>query len=221
MKCKQIELKIVAHITEGEPLLPAEDAHIQACLSCKTYLAEMDTIFREAENSVELPTDAYFSSLWARVEPRLGKQSAILRFFQMPIVVQSIAASLLIAFGFFANTWVSQNKTPQQKPVADMQLQRLLQQSEMAITSFASMDEYEQVDMLAVLTVTADTLLATTVQLKDKYANDPEFIDVLSNIERVLIMLSSMEGKSPATIRTFQYGVQENRVVEKIGKLSI
>jgi flagellar basal body-associated protein FliL len=221
MKCKDIEIRIVENITESDTLSAAESAHINSCSSCKAYLADMTAIFLEETEHVVEPSDAYYNQLWASVEPRLEKQGNFLRFLQMPIVMQTIAAVVLIGAGFFASTWFESSNQQIEYKKPDLQLVRFMQQSQIAITSFANMDEYEQVEMLGVLTATADTLLSTTVTLKNKYADDEELSEMLSSLERILTMLSSMKDKSAATVRSFQYGVQNRNLVEKIDQLSI
>lgn len=220
MKCKHIEIRIVEHVTEGISLETSEMEHVRSCKRCTQYLSEMQAIFTEELPEAAEPSSAYFESLWESVEPRLERQGNFLRFIQMPIVIQTIAAMLLIGVGFFGNQLFNSAETA--KPnAADAELVRFMQQSQMALVSFANMDEYEQNDMLQMLTQTADTLLSTTLTLKEKYAEDEELSTVISNLERTLTMLSSMKDKSAATVRSFQYAMQDRRITDQIDQLSI
>lgn len=217
MTCTDTEIEIIDEISDGIELSKRASKHLSHCNACQAYQKEMTEIFYQEEAPFREPDEQYWSGIWNTLEPQLKQEAFVIRLVKKPVVKQLLAALLLVGFAFWAGQLTQEDSGLKQG--YDKQVLSFFHKSRIAVSSFANMDEYEQHEMLRLVVQTSDSLLKQTGRLQAEYEDNQELQLLFTDIEKLLLLISSMKGKSPSVIQKFQYRFQEGDLLENLNSI--
>lgn len=212
---------ILEQITEGTVLPAAVESHLKHCEPCHAYQTEMTDIFRFDDGAAPDPGPDYFDRLWQSVEPELTQPVAVVQWLQSPMIRNIAVAAVLLIIGMSVGMQLvtpssTVKTTVAETRIEDEELLKTFRRTKVLMTNFSNMDEYETAEMSAMLSTSASQLLAEIAELKREYAAEPEISLLLKRMERILMMISTINELDPGAVKQLQEGSRQDDVVEDI-----
>jgi hypothetical protein len=214
---KNIEESITESIIEGKELLADLKKHIEDCETCDDVMNELTILLGNEELDITDPGEEYFNNLWNHLDHKIEgnktkKKETYKNFFQFAAV-----AFLFLSIGYWLGFGNSQNTTGiEKKTVLTSDYKEFKNRSKVLLTSVLNMDEYQATELLGFSIDLSKKLVLDLNELKNKYEDEPELLEELKQLERILIVLSSLKSGSITDFKVFQYGIKNNDIIEQI-----
>ena len=213
---KNIEESITEALLEEKELASDIKTHISRCDECKNLENEIRLLILPEEIEIEEPSDAYFDTLWENLDKHISDSSSndSIRFKQ---IFQFAAVALLfLSIGYWIGFGNSENQISQNNIMLTSDYKTFKNQSKVLLTSVINMDEYQATELLAFSIDLSKKLILDLNDLKNKYEDQPDLLEELKQLERILIVLSSLKSGSISDFKVFQYGIKNNDIIEQI-----
>ena len=173
--------------------------------------------------NTKLPDNDYWDNCWNELEPKLTvEKTPIYQLFESSAFRYATVAIIFVVFGFLAgNYWPDKPTENNQFVLQQKQLTSLFSKTRTLITSFVSMDEYSSYELLDPNIEISKRLLSQTEELRIEFQDDPEVEELLSEIQKILTMISALKNKSAASIKMTQFGIENKEVISQINQIEI